>query len=123
MEGNKSSEEQGGEEERSEGVCGMDVAAHAASGALRIPLLVGLFSPSPSTVCLLSGDRLQHWCVYTLFHFCIFQTVSAFCSEEEATLLKGHNGHNNPALKLCPNVPENALSGMLSVIVIMHFNV
>lgn len=103
----------------------MDVAAHAASGALRIPLLVGLFSPSPSTVCLLTGDRLQHrhTGVYTLFHFCIFQTVGAFCSIEEATLLKGHNGHNNPALKLFPNVPENVLSGMLNVIVIMHFNI
>lgn len=44
MEGNKSTEKQGGEEEwwkvRKEVVCQMDVAGHAASGSLRIPLLV-----------------------------------------------------------------------------------
>lgn len=44
VEGNKSTEKQGGEEQwwkvREDGVCQMDMAGHAASGALRIPLLV-----------------------------------------------------------------------------------
>lgn len=40
------------------------MAAHAASGTLRIPLLVWLFSPSPSMACLFTEQRHQH--VHTL---------------------------------------------------------
>lgn len=106
-------------------VRGMDVAAQGASGGTQDPFIsVTIFTLSFN--CLSPDWGQASTSTHTEPPACTPRSISLFSRESavsEATLLRLLSVHDNPTLKSGPNIPENILPGVPSLIVIIHFGI